>query len=198
MPVKLKLEVGGEETYIKEKKNLPLHCSQIGDWVSRLVFVVINTTSTPKSSRYWNLYFRENCWVITAWGKRTRVGENRGHPRERWRVVLCRATSTSIWSSLTVLPNGFSQWNEGQRCQNCILMKGVVEGNRRRHMGWIKASALGPLSKHPALCVVLIKGFLWRSHFIIWKDFSPPRVCPNHWWASWRSGSICLFLIFRV
>ena len=25
------------------------------------------------------------------------------------------------------LPNGFSQWNEGQRCQNCILMKGIVE-----------------------------------------------------------------------
>ena len=58
---KLKLKVGGEETYIKEKKNSPLHCSQIGDWVPRLVFVVINTTCTPKSSRYWNLYFRENC-----------------------------------------------------------------------------------------------------------------------------------------
>jgi hypothetical protein len=25
------------------------------------------------------------------------------------------------------LPNCFSQWNEGHRSQNCILMKGIVE-----------------------------------------------------------------------
>ena len=198
MPEKLKLKAGGEETYIKgEKKNPPLHCSQVGDWVSRLVFVVISTTSTPKSSRYWNLYFRENCWVITALGKCARVVENRGHPRERWTAVLWRTAPISIWSSLSVLPNGLSQWNEGQRCQNCVLMKSIVEGNRRRHMDWIKASALGLLSKCPALCVILIKSFLWRSHFIIWKDFLPPRVCPNHCWA-WYSGGICLFLMFRV
>ena len=114
---KLKLKVGGEETYIKEQKNQPLHCSQIGDRVPRLVFVVINTTSTPKSSRYWNLYFRENCWVITALGKRTRVGENRGHPRERGRAVLWRATSTCFLSSL--MPNGF--WSQWSHCQMASL-----------------------------------------------------------------------------
>ena len=201
---KLKLKVGGEETYIKEKKIRLCIVVRLG-----IGFLGLSLSSsipppppnqedtgistferTAESSQPWE---NAHVWV------RTEATPGRGGG-------LCCEGQSPLAFGLPCCQMAFeaneaiAKWLLSVEWGAQMSKLHFDEGHcwRRRHMDWIKASAQGPLSKHPALCVVLTKGFLWRSHFIIWKDFSPPRVCPNHWWASWCSGGICLFLIFGV